>query len=259
MPNNYSPDDLNSMFNRINQRMSRLENSPQIGNSSIQAGGLQILDPNGKIVAVFGYQQDGSIGMATYNPVTGSKTTQIGILPDGSEGLAIYDPSTSTKVVQLGEINASPVQYGLVVQNSSGVLQQVAGSTVQVIATAVSTSGTGMQDLGGPYVTTNVGPSGDALVTAVVNVSAVNAFGAIAVAIDGSIVVTSVNGATIGIQGGTTTDIFSVSGMAVISEIFSGLTPGSHTFAIWYQEIDDPGYTAQQVQFGDRTLVVTPY
>lgn len=232
MPNNYSPDDLNTMFNRINQRLSRVENSPQIGNTSLQSGGLEILDGNGKIVAIFGFQPDGSIGLGLYNPVTGNKVITLGQDGTGVPGLSVFDP-TGTKQVQLGEIATSPVLYGLAVLDPThSFLQRVGGISAAVANGLQTTSSTTYVTFSDdPVVVVTIGPSGQAEVTygAHFGTGGDNDEGRAALTIDGAMasasefIDVSCSGAGIGVAS-------SVSKTSVIA----GLTPGSHTFSLQY-------------------------
>jgi hypothetical protein len=269
MPNNLAPSDTSGDIKSLKSRLTKLENLPQLGNSSILNGSVEILNATGQIVMIVGVQPDGSLGIALYNPATGAKTMEMGALADGSNGLATYDQATGTKVLQvgqqpgsglqglgsynpagaqtlqLGEINASPSQYGLAVLQD-GSMQQIAGAVGASAFGLVSTAATSPVSLGGPSVTANVGPSGLASVTGVAqaNTSALN-FAAVAIAIDGS---------TSASQQMAIGSIHSdVDGPVVLSQIFTGLSAGAHIFELQYFE--SGGAT---VDFYYRTIVVTP-
>lgn len=232
MPNNFSPDDLNSQIARINQRVSRLENTPQIGNSSIQAGGLQILDPTGKIVMVIGYQENGALGVSTFNPTTGAPVISLGQDPSGVPGLSVYDPS-GNREVQLGEISTSPVLYGLAVLDPThAVMQRVGGISVAVAnGTQFTTSTSYVTFSDDPSVPVTIGPSGQAEISygSHIGTGGDNDEGRAALTVDGVMagvneyIDVSCGGAGVGVASSVSK-----------TSLLTGLTPGSHTFSLQY-------------------------
>jgi hypothetical protein len=252
MANNLSPDTTVSDINNIQTRLRRLENSPQVGHQSIQEGSLDILDNLGNLLMSYGVQPDGSLGLALYNPVTGVKIMQLGQdLATGFYGLSSFN-AAGTKTVQVGQINASPVQYGMTVLAPTGALQKVAGTDSAAVNGPLTFSGApspplSFVDLGGPSVTADIGPSGQALVA----IFALTQLGAdstliASVGVDGSLVpplaapfienlATSGNGLTLASTGTMT-----------------GLAAGSHTFKMVFT--CDGG----SASFSGNEIVVTP-
>jgi hypothetical protein len=225
VPNNISQDDLISMIQSIQSRLNRIENSSQLGNVSIQAGALQIIDPLGRLVAALGYQPDGSIGLGIYNPVTGIRQ------------------------MALGQTPGEPSLYALSVLNAAGVLQQVAGVVTDTVAGLLTMSSppTGYVDLGGPFVTATVGPSGQALcsIFAFTDIGIASSCTA-AVGIDGSLSppTSSPYIQSLGVGGGG-------NGLSLASSsTITGLSAGVHTFRMLYTA------SGNSPSWNDSTLII---
>jgi hypothetical protein len=227
MPNTPSIDTAIDMLMKLQARLDRIENAPQVGNTSIRAGALQILDSTGHLVMSLGYQPDGTLGLATYNPASGIKVIDIGQQTDGTMGLAMYDP-TGVKLLELGQLAPASAAYGLTVRNAAGTMQQVAGILGDFAAGSQSTaSGTLVSFSDGPTVTATIGPSGQALVSigAYILTSTAGVRNDVVAAVDGVVPRDGGGIPLLDIEGLTSTY-----GQAVIG----GLTPGSHVFTHQY-------------------------
>jgi hypothetical protein len=208
----------------IKRRLTALENFTQLGNVTIQKGALQVLDPLGRLVLSLGYQPDGTLGLATYNPVTGGKVIDLGLQGDGTEGLAMFNPA-GAKVLQVGQ-QPSGI-YGLgVLQN--GVLQLLSGVLGNFAPASQSTaSGTAVSFGDGPTITATIGTSGSALVSigGYILTSVAGVPNDIVVAVDGVIPRDGGGIPLLDVEGLT-----SVFGTAIVD----GLTPGPHVFTHQY-------------------------
>lgn len=224
MGNNVSPDDAVSMILALQKRLDRIENSPQVGNTSIVAGALQILDPLGRLITALGYQ------------------------PDGSVGLAAYDPATGTKLAMFGRINLSPLQWGLTVKQGAA-MQLVAGAVDDYAAVSVTSTGAVLDTfVDGPSVAVTVGPAGLAEVTigALISPSVAGVDGDVILMVDGTVLRDSGGNVVLHSVAGAEA---SVSASAVIS----GLGPSaSHTFSHGYTDF------GSRANFQNRFIVVRP-
>ncbi|MDP9073254.1 MAG: hypothetical protein M3N98_03590, partial [Actinomycetota bacterium] len=144
------------MLQDVMLRLHRIENSSQLGNSSIRSGALQILDSAGRVAMSYGFQPDGSIGLTSYNADTGAKVVSVGTQPDGTQGMAMFNPSGQT-VLKMGQ--QTDGTYSLVFVNpATGVpVIQVGPQSDGTVGMAVFNAGgvkqlkMGLQSIGGLY------------------------------------------------------------------------------------------------------------
>jgi hypothetical protein len=238
MPNTPSSDTAIDMLMKLQARLDRIENAPQVGNMSIRAGALQILDPLNRLVLSVGYQPDGTVGVASYNPASGSKVIEMGQQSDGTLGFAMYGPG-GVKLLELGQLGAGSTQYGLTVLQGS-VMQLVGGAVQDYAAAAVTTTGAPVDTFSdGPSRSATVGPSGSALVTigAFISPGAPNIDGDVVLMVDGSVLRDGAGAVVLHALAGADS---SSGASAIISGLGAGAT---HTFS--------HGYT----DFGARALM----
>lgn len=181
-----------------------------------------------------------------------------GAQPDGSYGAAAWSPA-GVKMAAFGELSTSPDIYGMAVLNNAGVMQQVAGSVQAQAVDPVSTSATTWTTLtGGPSVTATIGPSGMAKVIFSVYAQAPYSNDA-SVGVGQASVGVGIDGAApasgevyLSVEGPFAA--FPIGQSAEVSQLVSGLSPGSHTFELWYETYPNPSSSS----FGQRVLIVEP-
>lgn len=234
MPNNTSASDLISEIRSLHLRLNRIENSAQLGNTAIQGGALQFVNSLGQIVLSVGFQDDGTIGVAS------------------------FDPNTGVKLAQMGQINTAPSLYGLTVRQG-GSMQRIAGAASAYTPGLRTTASTTPVTFGDePSVSVAVGPSGMALVSIGALVDSALTGGAIGTPDDADVILT-VDG-TIPLDGSGNPLIHARGGnvpatSVSTSGIVTGLTPGvPHVFSHKYLVLS--GSTTGD--FLDRFVVVTP-
>ena len=206
MPNNISHQDVGSEIRALHARLSRIENSPQVGHQSILDGSLNILDSSGRVLMVLGNQPDGTVGVASYNPDTGVKQAQMGQQAGGLYGLSVLN--TASNKVQLV---AGTAAVSVAAPQFTASTTPVAFADDQVVSVTVGASGQALVMFG-----CNMGTGGD------------GDQGTMALSIDGVVstqylVRVSCGGVGVGVQASASETI-----------LITGLAAGSHTFTPAY-------------------------
>ena len=186
----------------------------------IRAGSLVIQDNNGHNIDVLGQQADGTYGLKAFNS---SGTTEV-VLGQQADGT-----------------------YGLKILNDAGVLQRVGGVVAASNAGTIAGSSNTVTIDTATEVTVPISASGQAIVV----VSAIIALGAFAHV---GFIGCCVDGATSPFlnQGSLGSGLATAQTSATITAcaVLTGLSAGSHTFALGYQnsDVNAIGYSSRFIQ-----------
>lgn len=144
----------------------------------------------------------------------GTPRISIGQLTPGVWGIGMYDAS-GAELVQLDDA-------GLRVKNSAGIMQAVGGTLFAHESSPVGVSGTAGNVALGASITATIGPSGEAFAMWAGNTTTGAGGGEIFCFVDG-------------VATGAPPAQYSGSASSTVGMIylFTGLTPGSHTFALY--------------------------
>lgn len=156
----------------------------------------------------------------------GNPRLQIGLLPNGDYGFATYSPANDGTYQEVRPLEAA---------SAAGGVTTAAG-------------GFALTDLGGPAVTATIGATGKALVLASCEALITGGSGA-----DAAYCALMVDGSFAASIGSTSETVYNA---VTDGTVLTGLSPGSHEFALWYGMLGSSG--TPTATFQARSLVVWP-
>ena len=246
-----------------------IQSMQQLVRSGAQSQQYTVTDSSGAAVINFGVTPGSNpaiYGMQFLNPATGLPIMFLGVDASGAPGLHVYDTS-GVEQVRLGELATTPTLYGLgVLPYGASILQQIGGAISSEVTATIdyTTSGTAAAN-GGPTFSALIGPSGQALVFSSADIGMETNGDSVEmstwVVVDGDIYgpvpgpVGTLNFNPV-ITPSTTTIAVDITQTLTGTGLLSGLTPGVHTFELWYQFNSATG--SGTGSFSNRVLTVQP-
>lgn len=246
------PDFVRS-FQALEARVSKLERTPQLLNSSVDSRGIDVY--GGGEIRI----HDGSIKIMD---ASDNVRVQLGHLPDGS-----YDVAANNYILDdLGNITSTvTVDLATLAFGQQAAFNTNNGSTTAIPYGDLS-GVTGPGDLNyGPAVTVNIGNSARALVVIGCQMQCTptgsnDSKGAMSFAVSGATTIAPSDGQGLvffeQISDPTPINFLNWVFRASYMHMVTGLNPGSNTFTAKYRADSGSGTTAN---FTDRTIVVMPF
>lgn len=240
----------------IEQRLSALEGSPQLGWSSITEGGIQVKQ-NGAERIRLGIDDDGRACLIFFE-ADGSELLRIGELPAGREGLEVYN-SAGVAQIRAGELQSGG--YGLEAISGAVAVTLAAlgfGQAGDYIAASCGMTSTTFGDptsgADGPSATVTIGSSGRLFVVGGAGM-VVNSgdFPRVSVALSGANTLNPVSGENLAFAGNSSANAGDIQASGAGGRLYEGLNAGVTVVTMKYRSS-----TGSSCDFQDRWLIAFP-